>query len=124
MTSTRLRVTGGVDTHADVHVAAILDSATGRLLATASFDTTVKGYVALIDWMTAVGDVDLVGIESTGSYGAGLNRSMVEVGIKVVEVDRTGSQSPSPSRQDRHCRRHRGGTCCPCRHCVRGTETA
>jgi transposase len=100
MTSTRLRVTGGVDTHADVHVAAVLDSATGRLLATASFDTTVKGYVALIHWMTTAGDVDVVGIESTGSYGAGLNRSMVEAGIKVVEVD----------RPDRKARRRHGKT--------------
>lgn len=100
MTSTRLRVTGGVDTHADVHVAAILDSATGRLLATVSFDTTVNGYVALIDWIAAVGDIDLVGIESTGSYGAGLNRSMAEVGIKVVEVD----------RPDRKARRRHGKT--------------
>lgn len=39
------RVTGGVDTHKDVHVAAVLDEF-GRLLATESFPTTRCGYPA------------------------------------------------------------------------------
>jgi len=36
------RVTGGVDTHKVVHVAAVIDSV-GRLLATAEFTTTSSG---------------------------------------------------------------------------------
>jgi transposase len=98
MTSARPHVTGGVDTHADVHVAALLDSATGRLLSTASFDTTKKGYRSLIAWMTAAGELDLVGVESTGSYGAGLTRAMNDAAVRVVEVD----------RPDRKARRHHG----------------
>src|SRR5215471_7975823 len=52
-------VTGGVDTHAEVHVAAALD---------------------------------LVGVEGTGSYGAGLARHIAAAGVRVVEVDRADRQ--------------------------------
>ena len=40
MTADAVHVTGGVDTHADVHVAAALNCATGKLIGTASFPTT------------------------------------------------------------------------------------
>lgn len=43
MASTSGIVTGGVDTHKDVHVAAALDER-GALLATASFPATGTGY--------------------------------------------------------------------------------
>ena len=36
-------VTGGVDTHADVHVAAVVDHV-GRVLGTESFPVTAEGY--------------------------------------------------------------------------------
>jgi len=39
-------VTVGADTHADVHVAAVLDQA-GRLLGTGSFPATTRGYARL-----------------------------------------------------------------------------
>jgi hypothetical protein len=39
-------VTVGVDTHTDVHVAAMLDPA-GHLLETASFPATTRGYAKL-----------------------------------------------------------------------------
>jgi hypothetical protein len=39
MTAPAATLTGGVDTHADLHVAAALDDV-GRLLGTASFPTT------------------------------------------------------------------------------------
>ena len=52
------RVTGGVDTHGDVHVAAVINSATGRLLGTESFDTTTAGYTALATWLAGHGTVD------------------------------------------------------------------
>lgn len=42
MTDTGRVVTGGVDTHLDVHVAAVCDNL-GAVLATASFDTTARG---------------------------------------------------------------------------------
>lgn len=66
-------VVGGIDTHKDLHVAAVLDTA-GAALGTQSFSTTRAGYRALVRWMRSFGDVRRVGIEGTGSYGAGLTR--------------------------------------------------
>src|SRR5277367_6827587 len=80
-------VTGGVDTHLDVHVAAALDPL-GGLLGTESFATTPAGYKALLAWLESFGDVKKIGIEGTGSYGAGLARFCRNHGIDVVEVDR------------------------------------
>ena len=54
-------VTGGVDTHADVHVAAALDR-TGGLLDTESFTTTPVGYAKLLAWLRAFGPLNLVGV--------------------------------------------------------------
>jgi transposase len=87
-------ITGGVDTHADVHVAAALDSI-GGLLGVREFPATAAGYSSLRDWLGGFGQVALVGIEGTGSYGAGLARHLAAAGIRVVEVDRA-------DRQDRH----------------------
>jgi Transposase and inactivated derivatives len=88
MTAEPRCVTGGVDTHADVHVAAALDSATGRLLGVESFLTTAAGYAALLAWLRALGDVERVGVESTGAWGAGLARHLRSEGVEVIEVDR------------------------------------
>lgn len=90
-------VTGGVDTHADVHVAAALDPV-GRELGWESFPTTAAGYEALADWLGGFGPVGLIGVEGTGAYGAGLTRSLTAAGLVVVEVD----------RPDRKARRDRG----------------
>jgi transposase len=83
--------TGGVDTHLEVHVAAALDEH-GGLLGTASFATTVSGYAALVEWLASFGAVVLIGVEGTGSYGAGLTRYLQALGIAVVEVDRPNRQ--------------------------------
>src|SRR4051812_37617077 len=80
-------VTVGVDTHADVHVAAVLDH-TGRLLHTRSFPTTTRGHAQLATWAESFGHVDKVGMEGTGSYGSGLLRFLTDYGFTVVEVDR------------------------------------
>jgi len=85
------QIVGGVDTHLDVHVAAALDEH-GGLVGTASFVTTPDGYRALVDWWGSFGEVVLVGVEGTGSYGAGLTRVLDRVGLKVVEVDRPNRQ--------------------------------
>jgi len=77
-----------VDTHGDVHVATTLDAATGKLLGTSSFPTTPPGYVSLHEWLWSFGTPERVGVESTGSYGAGLTRFLMAEGLKVVEVDR------------------------------------
>jgi transposase len=91
MTTLPLRITGGVDTHLDVHVAAVLDHH-GVLLGVESFDTTPRGYRQLLDWLRGFGAVDVVGVEGTGSYGAGLTRHLQAESVRVVEVDRPNRQ--------------------------------
>ena len=86
-------VTGGVDTHADVHVAAAVD-ANGGVLGVESFATTPAGYGELHGWLAGFGPVDRVGVEGTGAYGAGLARHLRGRGLVVIEVDR-------PNRQER-----------------------
>ena len=92
-------VFGGVDTHKHTHVAAVLDAA-GRLLGTAAFDADTVGYAALLEWLRGHGSVERVGVEGTGSYGAGLARSLAAADVDVVDVNR-------PNRQ---MRRRRGKT--------------
>jgi transposase len=84
-------ITGGVDTHADVHVAAALDPI-GGLLGVREFPATAAGYGRLLGWLGEFGTVCLVGIEGTGSYGAGLSRHVTAAGVRVVEVDRSDRQ--------------------------------
>jgi transposase len=91
MTTIARTVTGGVDTHLDVHVAAVLDER-GALLGTESFPTTPRGYAALLGWLEGFGTLELVGVEGTGSYGAGLTRHLHRRGVAVVEVDRPNRQ--------------------------------
>ena len=99
MTPDRAGVFGGVDTHKDVHVAAAVDAA-GRLLGTAEFAADSRGYDQLAGWLESWGAVGRVGVEGTGSYGAGLARHLTAAGVEVVEVNR-------PNRQTR---RRRGKT--------------
>jgi transposase len=80
-------VTVGVDTHTDVHMAAVLDQA-GRLLGTQGFSATTRGYAQLATWAESFGTVDKVGMEGTGHFGAGLLRFLTGYGLTVVEVDR------------------------------------
>ena len=94
--SSEVQVTVGVDTHAEVHVAAALDQL-GRLLATQSVPSTPAGYRALVAWAAELGTVERFGIEGTGSYGAGLTRWLRSRGIEVLEVER-------PKRQNRRRR--------------------
>ncbi len=84
-------VTAGVDTHADVHVAAVVDHV-GGVLGVEAFDTSAAGCQRLVDWLRAHGEINLVGVEGTGSYGAGLCRHLTGAGIAVVEVDRPNRQ--------------------------------
>ena len=84
-------VTGGVDTHLDTHVAAALDSI-GGLLGVESFEAGRAGEDKLVAWLRSHGPVTRVGVEGTGSYGAGLARRLAAAGIEVVEVDRPNRQ--------------------------------
>jgi transposase len=89
-------VTGGVDTHSDMHVAAAVDHL-GGVLGTAQFRTTPAGYRRLLAWLESFGPLHQVGVEGTGSYGAALARHLDEYEVAVIEVAR-------PNRQVR--RRH------------------
>ncbi len=84
-------VTGGVDTHADVHVAAAIDH-NGGLLGVESFTADRAGYESLVGWLVGFGEVEQVGVEGTGSWGVGLARFLHSQDIVVVEVDRPNRQ--------------------------------
>jgi len=51
----------------------------------------------MLAWMRCFGEVERVGVESTGSYGAGLLRFLQQAGVTVLEVT-------TPDRQDRRRR--------------------
>jgi len=89
-------VYGGVDTHKDTHHAAVVDR-NGGVLGDAQFPADSAGYQHLLGWLRGFGRVVKVGVEGTGSYGAGLDRHLHAAGVSVVEVNR-------PNRQAR--RRH------------------
>ena len=84
-------VVGGVDTHRDFHVGAVVDGA-GRLLGSDQFGADTSGYAQLVAPMESWGRICRVGVEGTGSYGAGLTRHLAEAGIGVVEVNRPNRQ--------------------------------
>jgi transposase len=78
-------IIGGVDTHKDLHVAAVVDDR-DRVLGSHCFATTRQGYRQMLAWMRSFGVVKRIGIESTGTYGAGLLRYLQGAGIEVLEV--------------------------------------
>src|SRR5215211_4977269 len=82
-----VRVTVGVDTHTDQHVGVALDQF-GRRLGTRSVPTTPAGFAALLAWAGGFGVIERIGIEGTGSYGAGLTRWLRARGVAVIEVER------------------------------------
>ena len=86
-----VEVVGGVDTHADSHVAAAVDD-NGGLLGVESFPADVSGFGELLGWLSGFGDVTRVGVEGTGSWGVGLTRFLTGAGVGVVEVDRPNRQ--------------------------------
>lgn len=85
-------VVGGVDTHAEVHVAAVVDQV-GRVLGSEAFAACEVGYRAAWAWMRSHGRLEMVGVEGTGSYGAGLARYLRSQGVAVVEVIRPNRQA-------------------------------
>jgi transposase len=88
----------GVDTHKDVHVMTSM-TITGRRLSTASFATTTAGIAEAMTWASKFGTITAWAVEGTGSYGAGLARTLNAAGQHVAEV----------SRPNRRVRRQRGG---------------
>lgn len=89
-----LRVTVGVDTHKDTHVARAKDQLGRRLGDVKIVPTTPDGYQELLSWARSLGEVEAFGIEGTGSWGAGLARYLATQQVRVLEIVR-------PSRQAR-----------------------
>ena len=85
-------VIGGVDTHADFHVAAAIDG-NGAMLGVESFPADAAGYEELLGWLVSFGAVSLVGVEGTGSWGVGLARFLHDQEVETVEVDRPNRQT-------------------------------
>ena len=94
--SVPVAIIGGIDTHKDIHVAAVVDHH-GTVLGTEQYSTTRAGHRALLRWMRRFGDLARVGVEGTGSYGAGIARHLTAAGVQVLEVTR-------PDRSDRRLR--------------------
>jgi transposase len=89
----------GVDTHKDLHVAAVVTTM-GVLLASKTFPTTCTGYRQLLAWARSFGTLRRAGVECTGSYGAALARHLQAEGVEAIEVN----------QPDKAVRRRRGKT--------------
>lgn len=66
-------LTAGIDTHKNTHHVAIVDHF-GQPLADREFTTTAHGYRQIAEFLRVYGHVDRIGVEGTGSYGAGIAR--------------------------------------------------
>ena len=81
----------GVDTHKSTHVAVAINTQ-GARLAALSIPANAKGYKELESWSRSLGNVEVFGIEGTGSYGGGLSRSLLSHDQTVIEVMRPNRQ--------------------------------
>ena len=59
-----------------------------EIVARGGYESPSGGYVELHAWLLSFGAVEAVGIESTGSYGAGLRRHLAAESVEVIEVNR------------------------------------
>jgi transposase len=82
----RAEIILGVDTHLDIHVGVVIDTA-GRLLGTLSVGTHNEGYKQLLCWAQTFGLLRRAGVEGTGSYGAALTHVLQGNGVKVIEIN-------------------------------------
>ena len=85
MTSDRAEVFGGVDIHKHICVAAAVDDA-GRFLGTAEFVAGAGGCGRLAGWVECGGPVLRVGVEGTGSCGAGVARRLAAADVEAVDA--------------------------------------
>lgn len=94
-------VVGGIDAHSNTHHVAALDSS-GRRLGSQEFPASTRGYQDALDWLGHFGVTDKIGIESTGSYAAGITTFLLARGDECSL--RTGSGRAED--HDRCCRIH------------------
>src|SRR5690554_6674625 len=96
MTDLDRKIIVGVDTHKDFHHAAVI-TALGEAIEDHRFNATPVGYDQLLDWVESQGEVLRVGVEGTGSYGAGLTARLRSAGMTVIDVI-------APDKQERRLR--------------------
>jgi transposase len=89
-------VYAGIDTHAETHHVAVIDS-NGRPLGDIRVAATAAGYREAVRFIGRWPQVAKVGVECTGSYGAQITRELRAQGWAVIEVNR-------PNRFDRRAR--------------------
>ena len=114
-------ITGGVDTHLDVHVAAAVD-ANGGVLGVESFATTPAGYRELCSWLVGFGTLDAGG---GGRHRRVRRRPGTSSARSGSGGDRGRSSEPSGAaseRQVRRARRDRSGPGGVVGSCVRDRE--
>lgn len=97
----------GVDTHKHEHLARALDGL-GQLVGGLTIRANLVGYLELAEWLSEFGEDVVVGIEGSGSFGAGLCELLLAEGIQVVEVERPRRDDRRPG-QVRRDRRAGGG---------------
>lgn len=90
---TETAIVGGVDTHKDLLVAAVVDQ-NNKVLGTRYFATTRQGYRQMLAWMTSFGALKRIGVESAPS---GLLRYLQSAWLEVLEVT-------APDRMERRKR--------------------
>jgi transposase len=80
-------IIGGIDTHGEtIHVAVI--DAHARELGDREFPTTPAGYRRAISFLESFGEIAVIGVEGTSSYGAGFTQAALRAGIDLLEVVR------------------------------------
>ncbi|WP_165056833.1 MULTISPECIES: IS110 family transposase, partial [unclassified Adlercreutzia] len=82
-------VAAGIDTHKDEHALCVIDRV-GRVVKTGTYAADPAGYDGIAAAIGGPGGCAVVGVEGTGSYGAGVARRLAELGYDVVEVVRPG----------------------------------
>ena len=96
-------VVAGVDSHKKSFAVAMVDEI-GRDVGVRQFPNNPTGHTRILEWLSGH-DVDLVGIEGSANFGAGLTRVLVAAGVTVKEVPafltaRERKRAPSQGKSD------------------------
>lgn len=80
----------GIDTHAQTHTLAIINTATGEEITNETFPATAAGGSRALSWiLRRTGgrpEAILLSMEGTGSYGAKLRQQATDAGFRVTEA--------------------------------------
>ena len=114
VTEGTLRIVGGVDTHKDLHVAAVVDEQ-DRVMETRSFATTRQGYRQMLAWMRSFGELQRIGIEFDRQLwrrSPPFHAASRDCGSRGHDARQAGSP---PAWKERRSRRPERGPCRLCR---------